>query len=193
MKTKTTTDLWGLPMVERTVPRKACDMARKKATAKAYYERNREKILLQCKAYVKANRTRRNAYQNAWCKANRDKVKIYQKAWRIANREKRHARRKIWRMANLDKERAAALKRKYNLSLEQFDKIFDAQGRKCAICGTKESGKSAWHIDHCGKAGHVRGILCRFCNNAIGLMHHSPRILAAAQRYLSKEVIFNQP
>ena len=167
-------------------------VARNKATARAYYERNREKILAQCKAYVKANRARTNTYQNAWAKAHRDKVKIAQKAWRVANRDKIRDKTKAYRAANPGFHRKFALKRKYGLSREQFDKIFDAQDGKCAICRTSEFGGRSPAVDHCGKAGHVRGILCHKCNAAIGLMQHSPRILAAAQKYLSKEVIFNQ-
>lgn len=63
----------------------------------------------------------------------------------------------------------------------------------CAICHVKEpSGDKNWHVDHdhsccpgtktCGKC--VRGILCGYCNRAIGQFMDSPERLAAAADYI---------
>lgn len=59
-------------------------------------------------------------------------------------------------------------------SLEERDAILAAQGGGCAICGRTDChwGKgfmNVWHIDHDPlKPGTYRGVLCGFCNTALG-------------------------
>lgn len=97
-----------------------------------------------------------------------------------------------------EKARDVRLKRFYGLTTEQWETMFDSQGRRCAICGTENPGvHDYWATDHdrrccpgrtsCGVC--VRGILCSNCNVGIGHLQESCRILAAACEYLSKQVI----
>jgi hypothetical protein len=73
------------------------------------------------------------------------------------------------RAKNSNIARAANLKSKYNLTLEQFEKRFEEQGSCCAICKATEPGsKNGWHVDHSHVTGKVRGILCHHCNLTIG-------------------------
>jgi hypothetical protein len=66
---------------------------------------------------------------------------------------------------------------------EQFNVMFAAQDRACAICKTQDPDhKNKWHVDHCHITGAVRGILCAHCN-----LGDSPDRLAAARRYLTGE------
>jgi len=58
--------------------------------------------------------------------------------------------------------------RKYGITLEQWEALFDRQGRTCAICRRTEANGHGWHTDHCHATGKVRGILCHDCNFAIG-------------------------
>jgi hypothetical protein len=85
---------------------------------------------------------------------------------------------------------------KYGITAEQFEVMFEAQGRRCKICGTSEPGTRTagrWHIDHdhaccpgrkksCGKC--LRGILCGNCNIGIGNLQDDPVIVQAALGYL---------
>lgn len=65
-----------------------------------------------------------------------------------------------------DKRRAAYLKRVYNLTLEQWEDIFQAQGRKCPICLRGEKDGVQFSTDHSHKQPKiVRGIPCRYCNH----------------------------
>lgn len=63
----------------------------------------------------------------------------------------------------------------------------------CAICKTKQpAGDKNWHVDHdhsccpgtktCGKC--VRGVLCGYCNRALGQFMDSPELLIGAANYL---------
>ena len=60
--------------------------------------------------------------------------------------------------------RKSHLKRKYGLTLEDFDAMVASQGGGCAICGRTDAD----NVDHDHVTGRVRGILCFNCNVAIG-------------------------
>lgn len=63
------------------------------------------------------------------------------------------------------------LKRKYNLTPEQWDARFEAQGCRCACCGTDKPGmRSGWSTDHDHGTGRVRGIVCYRCNRTLGFL-----------------------
>ena len=58
-------------------------------------------------------------------------------------------------------QRSAALRRRYDLTEEQFQALLVEQGGLCAIIGC---GRPANRIDHCHLTGRTRGILCHRCN-----------------------------
>lgn len=87
------------------------------------------------------------------------------------------------------------LKRKYKLSLEQYDELLKVQNSKCAICLTEQSELiHSLFIDHdrsccpgqesCGKC--VRGLLCSNCNFAIGQFKDNETTMKSAIRYIRK-------
>ena len=74
-------------------------------------------------------------------------------------------------------------------SIEERDAILASQGNACAIC--RRTGctwgkgfKDVWHIDHDpAKPGTYRGILCAFCNTALGRLE---KFLPAVTQYLRR-------
>ncbi len=61
--------------------------------------------------------------------------------------------------------------RRYGITREQYEQMFEAQGHKCRLCGSEKAGAGRdkqWCIDHCHKTNRVRGILCHNCNTALG-------------------------
>ena len=80
------------------------------------------------------------------------------------------------------------LKRRYGITVEQFDSLLEEQGGGCAICGTTEPvGRgNTFHVDHCHDGRHVRGLLCHSCNTAIGLMQDNPERLIEAAAYIAR-------
>lgn len=89
------------------------------------------------------------------------------------------------------KNRVNVLKRKYNLTLEEFKELLEKQNGKCKICDknlsyinlTKNQKDSAC-VDHSHKTNEVRGILCSACNLAIGLLQDKKEIIMKAYKYL---------
>lgn len=79
------------------------------------------------------------------------------------------------------------LKRKYNLSLEEFNEKLQNQNYCCALCGkTQEEEKSNLCVDHDHETGKVRDLLCRVCNRALGLFKDNPQLLRLAAEYIEK-------
>ena len=88
-------------------------------------------------------------------------------------------------------EKKAALKRKYNLSLEEYEIMKLNQNYLCKICGkpeTKTHNASNTlidlSVDHCHETGKIRGLLCSSCNIGIGYLKHSSELLRKAAIYM---------
>lgn len=83
----------------------------------------------------------------------------------------------------------------YNITEEQYQALYAAQGGKCAICQrAKGTGRRRLAVDHdhaccngpksCGKC--VRGLLCKPCNrNVLGHLRDDIRALQRAIEYLA--------
>ena len=67
----------------------------------------------------------------------------------------------------------------YGLAPGEFDRIFDAQGRRCRICGTADFGQITPQLDHDHATGKVRGILCGGCNRNLGWYESNADAIAA--------------
>ncbi len=76
------------------------------------------------------------------------------------------------------------LRANYGISLEEWKRLFEAQGGKCAICETTEEPSTGWHTDHCHKIGKIRGILCLNCNTGLGRFKDDVALLKKAIKYL---------
>lgn len=75
------------------------------------------------------------------------------------------------RAAVLERSATYQRLRKYGLTKEQWQQLFDAQDKRCKCCGTTTPGhKFGWHTDHDHKTGAVRGIICARCNLILGWM-----------------------
>lgn len=90
-------------------------------------------------------------------------------------------------------EASRALKRKYGITLAEYEKMRDEQGGVCAICHQPETAFDAktlitrgLAVDHCHKTKRVRGLLCFRCNSVIGKVEESLELLDACRDYLIK-------
>jgi len=83
------------------------------------------------------------------------------------------------------------LERKYQMTIEDYEKMYDEQNGVCKICGQPETKKYNGKVvelavDHCHETGKVRGLLCNKCNVALGGFQDSPTLLASALNYLNR-------
>ncbi len=76
----------------------------------------------------------------------------------------------------------AYLKRKYGISLDEYEELLRTQQGVCAICRAKENRSLA--VDHDHKTGRVRGLLCTNCNQGLGKFRDDVDLLYASVLYL---------
>lgn len=96
-----------------------------------------------------------------------------------------------WRKENpelyADRMVGYRLKFHFGITREQYDALLAAQGGVCGICGDEpQSGKKRLHLDHDHETGTARGVLCGWCNTALGLFGEDVNLMARAARYLEK-------
>jgi|DEB0MinimDraft_6_1074348.scaffolds.fasta_scaffold220759_1 hypothetical protein len=78
--------------------------------------------------------------------------------------------------------------KRYGISLEDYNFMFERQNGCCAICNTHQSKLNrSLAVDHCHDSGKVRGLLCVNCNIGIGQFKDSVVFLNGAIAYLTKE------
>lgn len=110
-----------------------------------------------------------------------------EKSWRDRNRERINKNNREWRKKNKEQHnrnvRSSYLKRRYGLSLEEYESMLSSQGNSCAVC-SGQSQYEMFDVDHCHETGKVRGLLCRKCNTALGLFRDSVDVLQRAIDYL---------
>ena len=112
--------------------------------------------------------------------AQSEKAKEVAKKWRKANPEKcKESHRRYHRKRRVE-DRAYQLKKRYNLSVDDYNKMLEKQNGKCFICNKIIK----LYIDHNHKTGNVRGLLCQRCNTGLGQFDDNPLLLLNAIRYL---------
>lgn len=128
---------------------------------KAYRERHPERDR-QSRREAKARWIARNPEKHA--EGNRARAARY----RAQFPEKVRAAQKANYEANKKERRSYWLQKKFGLTAEQWDHMFEAQGRACGCCGASDPGSAkGWQTDHCHATERVRAILCWPCNHAI--------------------------
>lgn len=112
--------------------------------------------------------------------------------WRRNNRERSREIVRNYQRRHPEKikrnDRSHHLRSTYGITLEEYENLFESQGRKCAICGSPSSGGPGrnFHVDHDHKTGKVRGLLCCNCNFVVGHSLDNPEILMRAADYLNR-------
>lgn len=99
----------------------------------------------------------------------RSNVSYYQKECKLCNRDRKNK----WHKTDSGKLSSAntKLKRRFGISLEDYNKMLHDQGGKCLVCGSTESFNGhKLAVDHDHTTGRVRGLLCKACNSALGLL-----------------------
>lgn len=78
------------------------------------------------------------------------------------------------------------LKRKYGITLDEYNAMHEAQGGVCAICHSDEPIKTQpLAVDHCHTTHRVRGLLCSNCNMGLGKFMDNKYIIEKAVKYLA--------
>jgi hypothetical protein len=118
-------------------------------------------------------------------------IRKQQKKRYDGNAEFARARQRKYNAHNPQVMRKINLKKKYGITLEQYNTMFIFQGGVCLVCGQSEIvtrlGKiKNLAIDHNHVTGKIRGLLCQKCNQALGLLNDNPVIIKSLLKYITK-------
>lgn len=146
--------------------------------------------------YGKSARCRscRNIKAREWQRRNKGKAKDYY----LRTREQRLTARRIYYQknkkylalmelkrfeSNPERKLQKQLRARYKINVSDYKTLLEKQNNLCAICFTPPKG-TRLSVDHCHKTKRVRGLLCRKCNAAIGLLNEDKGNIQRAMQYL---------
>lgn len=129
----------------------------------------------------------RKASSKAYYEKNKEKIRARHKAYREKNKKELNVKKKAYREKNKEKIRAKDLKRNFGISLHEYDLMLTEQKGKCACCGIHQNELTMnLAVDHDHDTGLIRGLLCGSCNMAIGRLGDNIEGLMKALNYLEK-------
>lgn len=104
---------------------------------------------------------------------HKEERKDYSRKWRKEYNkkypEKQKQSSKNYRKNNKEKIRDHLLKRRFGITLEEYNQILENQNYCCKICERHESKfKISLAVDHDHETGKIRGLLCSKCNTTLG-------------------------
>jgi hypothetical protein len=79
--------------------------------------------------------------------------------------------------------------RTIQITNQEYLDLYNAATGRCQICGATEgaAGKGL-HVDHDHATRKPRGLLCKACNNGLGMFRDKSELLGAAISYLEAHV-----
>ena len=81
------------------------------------------------------------------------------------------------------------LKKRYGITIDQYNDLFESQKGCCAICEKPQSELStALAVDHCHETMVIRGLLCYNCNSGLGRFKDDLNLLSKASSYLIRSI-----
>jgi hypothetical protein len=101
----------------------------------------------------------------------------------------RERARGYWAKKPLDPEvqREKNLRNNFGIGVKDYESMLVGQSHSCAICRRHESEFSKrLAVDHCHKTGKIRGLLCMFCNTALGKYDDNIALMKAAIEYMER-------
>lgn len=129
-----------------------------------------------------ADPVKRREYMRAWSSRNREKIKGYRRNASQRSRDRRREYQREWSNRNPGKRFGYVLQTRYGIGAAEYAALLEKQGGVCPICVEAPRLPS---VDHDHDSGVVRGILCRTCNAALGIIGTVER-LRAAMAYLCR-------
>ncbi len=126
--------------------------------------------------YYIVNKKKKKEYQRNWYDDNKEKIRSYKKQYYIDNKEEQKRQFKI-----------NDLKRKFGITKEEYDSMFNKQNGCCRICGKHQNEFSkALAVDHDHATKKIRGLLCSNCNKGLGFFNDDINKLSIAINYLKE-------
>ena len=104
--------------------------------------------------------------------------------YRDLNRDKIRSKQDKYNKQNPIKRKNAMLKYEYGITLDDYNKMFNEQEGKCAICQRHQNELTrTLCVDHDHKTNKVRALLCLTCNTDVSVVENR---LEEMMKYLNK-------
>ena len=104
--------------------------------------------------------------------------------YRDLNRDKIRSKQDKYNKENPIKRKNAMLKYEYGITLDDYNKMFNEQEGKCAICQRHQNELTrTLCVDHNHKTNKVRALLCLTCNTDVSVVENR---LEEMMKYLNK-------
>jgi len=123
-------------------------------------------------------------YHHQWYLNNRERINKRHIQYYKDNCEKTKKYNRQWKKDNPKKVKSYTIKANYNLSYEDWSKMWESQNGRCAICEKPFTKPSDAYVDHNHQTNKVRSLLCMKCNIGIGIFNDSPKLTAKVTEYL---------
>jgi hypothetical protein len=146
--------------------RKTCSRCKKAKLHKEFQKDSRalSGLSSKCKDCIKGRRKKQKEYDKAY--------------WQ------RYAGKNIEKLKVRDVE--YNLKRKFGITLQDYEALLLKQNGKCATCDKiRSSNGKKLAVDHCHKTGRIRGLLCNECNTSLGLIKEDIQTLQNLIAYIN--------
>ena len=123
-------------------------------------------------------------YRQNHLEEDRKRQRDWQRDWALKNPE-----------AAKMKSYSASIRRRYGLTVEQYDAKLAAQNNLCGLCGKPFEGETKFKgglegtapvLDHDHGSGKLRDFVHRSCNLGIGYFYDDPDLLRLAAEYLER-------
>ena len=92
-----------------------------------------------------------------------------------------------YKKANADKQSKYAYAytlKKYGITFDDYNKMFEEQNGCCASCGDHQTlFTKRLVVDHNHETGKVRALLCSNCNTALGLLKENEERILSLLKY----------
>lgn len=120
------------------------------------------------------------------CRSLRYKKYYRKNKKRIAARQKAHRAKPQVKLKIKEQSKFYSIRRKYGLTKDQFEKMIKAQKNCCAICQDEFNTANYACVDHLSINNNIviRGLLCYWCNLALGYLKESAEIVETAYNYI---------
>ncbi len=134
--------------------------------------------------YYSRNPDKRRAWHREYYHKHREKNIARARRYYANNKEKSSESRKKYYIAHKSEmskwHKQYHLKKSYNITVEEYEKIMSSNNGMCMICNFEPSNQ----IDHNHENGKIRGALCGNCNRMLGIAKDNINILSNAILYL---------
>jgi hypothetical protein len=94
-----------------------------------------------------------------------------------------------WKSSNPQRMNELALRARFKafgLTTEQYNELVEFQQGACAICRKPCVSGQRLSVDHDHETDEVRGLLCKHCNAAMGMLKEDEDIIFNMMEYLKK-------